>query len=296
MHDFTSNPNAHKAAQLQAASPQNATPMRAMTANSTSALATVIGSSFDFSNSKTLEYYELELKTNLVSMACHDMLSPMTCIRHCLEVLAAGDASSHKQANALSMAFRSVNKIESVARLWLDYDSALHGVHNSSPIRVCVQAAIDEAISTVRILADDRNIAFKVQVENSVKKAVINSVHLDQILSNLLSNAVQYADRNSRVTIKATTNGSSVIISVANKGELISDVQKKLLFKKFSRIGTHPNRSRGSLGLFLCHWLLSLDGGSIECSNTSQGDGTVFTCIIPLGLSQREAPKTGRNQ
>jgi two-component system sensor histidine kinase KdpD len=269
MHDFIPNIAGHKNTQIQAAVSKNAPSLRKGD-----------GAYSDLFNCTKPKCQELELKTNLVSMVCHDLLSPMTSLRHCLELLAQSELPADKQENVLRIAIKSVNKIDSVAKLWLDYDSALHGVHHRSPTPVCMKAAIREAIDNVGLIANERNI--QIELESNVGTVTINSMHFDQILSNLLLNAVEYADKHTRVTIKARLKGSVVEVSVANQGPLISEVQKQSMFKKFSRIGSHPNRSRGSLGLFICHWLLTLEGGSIECNDTLQGNGTVFTCTIPF--------------
>jgi len=219
------------------------------------------------------------IKAGLVSMACHDLVSPLTCIRHCIELLASYELSPEKQEETIRVAMRSMNKIDAISNLWLDYDSALHGVHHPTLTSVCMKTAIEDAIGSVETVAAERNI--QIVAENNVGRIIIPSVHLDQILVNLLSNAVQYADKRSTVIVRANLNDASVEIAIENKGPLISEWEKRYLFKKFSRIGPRPNRSRGSLGLFICQWLLTLDGGSINCADTPHRDGTVFTCAIP---------------
>jgi signal transduction histidine kinase len=104
---------------------------------------------------------------------------------------------------------------------------------------------------------------------------------MQQLLSNLLGNALTHGAADEPVVVRAATDDNDICISVANRGE---PIPSEVLLKVFEPYWRPPSSSPGGglgLGLFICKEIVEAHGGTIEvCS--SAGEGTCFTARLPV--------------
>jgi len=114
-----------------------------------------------------------------------------------------------------------------------------------------------------------------------------DAVKLEQVLNNLIGNAVKFSKANDVVTVSAAADGAGARLSVADQGAGISPAAMAHLFKPFVKgeMGTAGERSNG-LGLYICLRIVEAHGGGIDVAS-EPGQGSTFTVILPNAPAAR---------
>ncbi|HYT37296.1 MAG TPA: ATP-binding protein, partial [Ktedonobacteraceae bacterium] len=119
----------------------------------------------------------------------------------------------------------------------------------------------------------------------------LDYLQIDQVLTNLIENAVRYTPSDSPIEISAHVQGDQMVISIADRGPGIPPADLERVFDKFYRVlGRTAGRPTGSgLGLAVSRGLVEAHGGRIWAENR-EGGGAVFRFTLPL-LKKRESER-----
>jgi signal transduction histidine kinase len=104
---------------------------------------------------------------------------------------------------------------------------------------------------------------------------------LEQVLLNLLTNALKYTPPTTRTAVRLRRVGGEVALAVHDDGPGIAADQVPHLFARFHQVARPDHASQSGLGLFICHELVTAHGGRLEVQST-EGVGTTFTVWLPL--------------
>jgi two-component system sensor histidine kinase KdpD len=120
---------------------------------------------------------------------------------------------------------------------------------------------------------------------------LIDSVLIEQVLVNLLENAVKYTPPGSPIYLSAWAEGQEVIVEVADRGPGLPPGEEERIFEKFYRI--RPTASGGiGLGLTICRAIVEAHGGRISAANRA-GGGAVFRFTLPLEVEPPQVKGEG---
>jgi signal transduction histidine kinase len=237
---------------------------------------------------------EALVHSNLSTMAdvSHQLRTPLAALRLRLELLAqdSDDAAAAELAGAqeeIARLSRLVNGLLAIAR-----------AENitATPVTVAVAAVISNRVAAWRPAAEEQGIRIGVTALEPAE-ARIGDGQLDQILDNLLANALDALDPGGSVMIAAGSTADRVRITVADNGPGMSLEQKKLAFRRFAT-GTPGGTG---LGLAIVDRLVASNGGSAALSDTA-GGGLTVTIELPAvtpdqrGGSGGSSPRTSRGQ
>jgi signal transduction histidine kinase len=142
----------------------------------------------------------------------------------------------------------------------------------------------EDLCNFVKPLADKKQLALDMQLEERLPLMETDPGKLQQILFNLLSNAIKYTPEGGSVTLAAQTVAPEHIrISVSDTGPGIAENMLQVIFEKFRQIDGSASREHGGvgLGLAIAKELASMLGGSISVASTV-GQGTTFSVTLPL--------------
>lgn len=145
-----------------------------------------------------------------------------------------------------------------------------------------VRASITKVTGIVKPLAEKNGLALRVEIAPEVGTIVSDARRVEQILLNLLNNAIKFTERGT-VTLTAKRVPGAIRFSVADTGIGIKPEDLDKLFQPFQQIDTGLTRQREGtgLGLVICRRLANLLGGEIHASS-EWGKGTVFTITLPM--------------
>lgn len=223
---------------------------------------------------------------NRVMMAdvSHQLRTPLAALRLRLDVLAqdADPATTDELAGAQ----------DEIARLSRLVDGLLAVARAENvviePAAVAVDAVIRDRAVAWRPVAEERGVSLGHDLPGPVR-AQAGAGHLEQILDNLLANALDAVPAGGCVQITATVSGAAIRVVVADDGPGMSARQQEVAFRRF--VSTAPGGA--GLGLAIVHRLATSNGGSAALSDTP-GGGLTVTIELPAGPPDRSRrPATG---
>jgi PAS domain S-box-containing protein len=227
-------------------------------------------------------------KANFLSMMSHDLRTPLTAIIGYGDLLASGVLRSDAPAFGTNEQRFSVERIREAAReLMVMIDDILSFAQLESgrvevrPVPVTVSAAIDRAESLIRLRLDQAGLAFTFQSCDYAVRA--DPDRLQQILLNLLTNAIKFTPRGGRIDVSCTRDNDRVLVRVRDTGVGIAADQLQRVFEPFVQLAPQTaDTHRGvGLGLAISRDLARAMNGELIAESVP-GQGSLFILDLPL--------------
>jgi signal transduction histidine kinase len=157
-----------------------------------------------------------------------------------------------------------------------------------------LRASIEQAVDTVRPLADRKGLMLVAELAPTVGEIVSDRRRVEQILLNLLGNAIKFTERGGVTLVAQTDQGESIRLGVIDTGIGIKPEDLGGLFQPFRQVDTGLSRNHEGtgLGLAICRRLADLLGGEVH-AESEYGVGSTFTLVLPVrarGLEADEDP------
>ena len=237
-----------------------------------------IGFFYDITKVEHLENVRQEFLSNI----SHELRTPLTSIMAFVETLEDGAIDDH--ANNLRF-LRVIHKNAERMHRLIDDISELSLIE-SGRVRVEIKpknlsSVIEEIYTNLSVRAVDRRIELVNQVSSDVS-VFADAVRLEQMLTNLIDNAIKFNREGGSVTVSHTSTETSDYIAVADAGEGISNDHLQRIFERFYRTDRARSREIGGtgLGLAIVKHLARLHGGEVSAASIL-GTGTTFTIELP---------------
>lgn len=224
-----------------------------------------------------------QVKNNLVATASHELKTPLTGIRLAVHLLLEETVGplSPKQLELLIDARENSERLLSVVNNLLDLGKLAQGGRQLDLRPESPRSLLQHAADAVSVRAQDQEVSLHVDTPEGLPAVLADAVRIDHALRNLLDNALAYTDRGGRITLSASLDAASVILSVADTGCGIPPEHLPHVFEKFFRV---PGQSRGTgtgLGLAIVQEIVTAHGGTIACES-QPNVGTTFRMRLPL--------------
>jgi signal transduction histidine kinase len=148
---------------------------------------------------------------------------------------------------------------------------------------VDVGQVISDAIGTVRPAAEAKGIALHAHLDTSGLTLNADRDRLQQVLWNLLNNAVKFTPAGGAITVEANANDREIQIAVSDTGRGIPPALLPHVFDRFTQGDTRLGREhRGlGLGLSIARNIVEMHGGTISADSEGEGKGSVFRVLLP---------------
>lgn len=213
--------------------------------------------------------------------AAHELKTPLTILRGEIELaLRSKQTPEEYRATLKSNLDETLRLINIVDKLFFISKTDYRLVKINKE-RIELNAYMLNVIESMRKIADGKNIQLNFICESLVYAEVDKGL-INQVLYNLIENAIKYSDADEVINIRlGRRNGGKSIISVTDKGEYIPPELQNKIFEKFYRLETSRNRDTGGagLGLSVVRSIIEMHGGTIEVESLNDGL-TTFTVII----------------
>lgn len=190
-----------------------------------------------------------------------------------------------EQERQLQIIDSSARHLLSLINDILDVAKIESGKTSISPEDVPIQQVVHEVADSLRAMAEEKRLPFEVELPDEPIIATTDRRAFQQILLNLMNNAIKYTDRGSvRVEALAPPDGR-ITVSVRDTGIGIRPEDRARLFQAFEQLdASSTRRFQGvGLGLHLSQRLASLIGATLDCEST-YGEGSVFTLTLPASI------------
>lgn len=242
----------------------------------------------------------LAAKTAFLSTVSHELRTPLTSIRASLDMALAGafGPMELRSSQVLGIAQRNAHRLATLIDELLDLQQVEAGKMKYDYCDVSLAGLLGDAV------VDNNAYARELEVTLSLRPVAkdiylrADPMRLEQVVTNLLSNAAKFSDAGSTVVISATATTDRVRISVADQGAGVAPADRTRIFDSFSQLDNTDSRkfSGTGLGLNISKQIIEAHGGVIDFE-PNEGGGTVFFVdlarITPQGLAggPRSAPQ-----
>lgn len=227
-----------------------------------------------------------KLKDQFLSMASHELKTPITSIRGQAQLALRRIAKQREVSPDISTAYTALEKIEQQTRRLnalvedlLDLSSIQAGkiplqMSNCDLVEVC-RAVVEE-----QRLLSGRSITFETPLETGKIKADAN--RLSQVVTNLVSNALKYSPDEKPISVRLNQDDGKITIAVEDEGSGIAPEEQEHIFEPFYRASHARGSSKNGmgLGLAICKDIVERHGGSIWC-DSHPGKGSSFFVSLP---------------
>lgn len=223
-------------------------------------------------------------KDEFLATLSHELRTPLNAILGWSRMLRRGILEDSRRSHALDVIERSAEMQARLIEDLLDVSRITVGQLRLHVESVDLRGVIDAAIDAVRPAAENKSL----QVSSSVR--VTSAVYgdagrLQQVVWNLVSNAVKFTPSGGVISVDAAEEGGIVRIVVTDSGEGIPAQFRSRLFDTFSQADASFGRPHGGLGLGLAivRRLVEAHGGHVEAESRGPNQGATFTVTLPLG-------------
>ncbi|HVG24836.1 MAG TPA: ATP-binding protein [Thermoanaerobaculia bacterium] len=225
-----------------------------------------------------------EAKDLFLATVSHEMRTPMTAILGWLQMLESPSLDAAARSEGIS-AIRSAARVQ--ARLVDDVLDAARvhtGKMHLDVSDLDVREVIDSMWSAVQPAIAAKSLVLDKSFSDDPLLVRGDLTRLQQIIWNLVTNAIKFTPEKGTITLCASSDGESVSIKVTDTGEGISAELLPHVFDRFQQ-GADARKHGGlGLGLAIVHHLVELHGGSITAASAGAGQGACFTVLFPVSL------------
>ncbi|HEV7239255.1 MAG TPA: PAS domain S-box protein [Thermoanaerobaculia bacterium] len=252
-----------------------------------------VGSSTDIDDRKSVEeglirqYRESEIlsraKDEFLATSSHELRTPLTSILGWSELLVTGELDAETQREALDSIRDSARAQSRLIDDMLDVSRLLTGKLELKSEPVDVAAALLLAIRAITPAAENKSIHVEKSFARGASRVDGDATRLQQIFSNILSNAVKFTPAGGRIRVSLSSIDSQVQVEICDTGKGIGRDFLPRVFDSLSQEGGSSTREHGGLGLGLSivRQLVQMHGGTVRAESEGEGRGSTFTVSLP---------------
>jgi CheY-like chemotaxis protein len=235
-------------------------------------------------------------KNEFLATLSHELRNPLAPLRAALHALRLGRATESESERLRGMMDRQVGHISHLVDDLLDVARITSGKIELRKERVELAIEVRDALEACRSTENAAGHDFSLSLPEEPLVADVDRIRLQQILENLLMNAVKYTEPEGRIGITLARDGRDAVIRVWDTGIGIAPEMLPRIWDLFTQANTSSERVRQGLGigLSLAQNMVRLHGGSIEARSDGLGRGSVFTVRLPCA-SEAQLPAAVSN-
>lgn len=244
------------------------------------------------------------LKSEFISIVSHELRTPLTSIKNSLDILKSGkcgDVTSNME-KFLDMAGRNVQRLSGIINDLLDLSKIEAGKMDFVFKDMNIHSVVDYVKSALSEVAKEHGLTLLAEETENLPDITADSQRLEQVLTNLVSNAIKFTPEGKTITIKTELinaadikchpyfeddikklSGDYIMVSVIDEGIGIAEKDLLHAFDKFAQLENSLSRKVGGsgLGLPIAKQLLEAHQGTIWCDSTPDV-GSAFHFVVPV--------------
>ena len=223
----------------------------------------------------------------------HELRNPLGVISTAIRVLDAGGDSDERAARLKQIIARQTQHLSRLVDDLLDVSTLVAGKLALERRSEDLHELVERTLSSFREVGRLSQHLISLTGESSWVKA--DPIRLEQVVRNLLDNAVKYTPPGGRIDISVASEAGAAILRVRDTGVGIHPDSLPLIFDAFVQVDRSPARSQSGLGLglTLVKRLVELHGGTVSASSAGPNRGSEFVVRLPLAARARAAPVPG---
>ncbi|HEX8791220.1 MAG TPA: PAS domain S-box protein [Polyangiaceae bacterium] len=223
-------------------------------------------------------------KDEFLATMSHELRTPLNAITGWASLLLRTPRDPQKLDKGLEVIHRNAKAQARIIGDLLDVSRIISGKLQLAAARTELLPIIVAAADVVRPAAENKGIRLVLDVDPEVGATVADPERVQQILWNLLTNAVKFTSRGGRITLTGDRRNSSIVIRVQDTGAGIAPEHLPHIFERFVQVDSSTTRQHGGLGLGLAivRHLVEAHGGTVQAESQGLGQGAAFTVTLPI--------------
>jgi signal transduction histidine kinase/CheY-like chemotaxis protein len=244
------------------------------------------------------------LKDEFLAALSHELRTPLNAVLGYARMLRLGTVTPEKTKPALEVVERNATALKQIIEDVMDVSRIITGRLRLNVEPVDLPGILQESTATVMPAADAKGVRVQTVIDPIATPVSGDPDRLQQIVWNLMSNAIKFTPRGGKVQLRLSRVDSHVEITVSDTGRGIAPDFLPFVFERFRQGDATFAREHGGLGLGLAiaKQLIELHGGTITASSTGVGEGATFTVKLPLMIvhsvpaesQRRDQPRSDR--
>lgn len=228
-------------------------------------------------------------KDELFAIIIHDIKNPAALIKSLVELLRSYDLTASEQQDIMNDILTTTSKIVSLSHE-VSRVLALEGGKMRLDLESNDPTDIARDVYNRNVLkAKNKSIDLSIDFETDIPMAEFDSQKLDEVLDNLVSNAIKFTNEDGFVKIKLYSDTDRIVFEISDTGQGLSEEDLKNAFQRGAQLSAKPTKGESStgLGLWIVKKLVEAHSGRVWV-RSSQGKGSTFAFSIPI-VSKAEA-------
>jgi PAS domain S-box-containing protein len=229
-------------------------------------------------------------KDEFLAVVSHELRTPMNAIVGWVQMLKSGQLNFLEGQQALEVVERNAKAQTQLINDLLDVSRIISGKMMLESRPVPLEAVVRAALDTVRLSAEAKGLRLEAAMEAGLPPVSGDADRLQQVVWNLLTNAVKFTPKGGQVTVALRRTNSHAEIAVRDNGQGIAAEFLPHIFGRFRQADAASTRKHGGLGLGLSivRNLVELHGGTVRAESDGPGRGAAFTVTLPFRAVRSE--------
>lgn len=229
------------------------------------------------------------MQMDFVANVSHELRTPLTTIKSYTETLLSGQVDDKETINQFLMTIDAeADRMNRLVKVLLQLSRLDYKQENWNKREINLISLIKSVVTRVEMAAINKNQHLNyIFNDNQKMKSVIDKDGIEQVLLNILSNAIKYTQEGGRIDIDVLRVEKNAHIIVSDNGIGIPEREQSRVFERFFRVDKARSRAMGGtgLGLAISKQIIEEHNGNIEIES-KEGRGTKVTILLPLSLTR----------
>ena len=227
-------------------------------------------------------------KDEFLAVLSHELRTPLNAVYGWARMLRAGEVEGEAATRALDVIMRNANAQVQLIDDMLDVSRIVTGKMRLDVRPVDLKAVVEAALDAVRPAAEAKSLRLETVLDPRAFGIAGDPDRLQQVVWNLLINAVKFTPKHGRIQVTLQRVSSHVEIAVSDSGQGISADVLPHVFERFQQGDSTTTRRHAGLGLGLAlvRHLVELHGGTVAASSDGEGQGATFTVKLPVAIAR----------
>ncbi|HEX5736198.1 MAG TPA: PAS domain S-box protein [Blastocatellia bacterium] len=237
-------------------------------------------------------------KDEFLATVSHELRTPLNAILGWSHILRSSKLDEAATANAHTIIERNARAQARLIEDILDISRIITGKLRLDVRPTGLDLVVAAAVEAMRPAADVKKITIETKISAEACAVSGDASRLQQVVWNLISNAIKFTPNGGRVEVKLDRHGASARLTVRDTGQGISKAFLPYVFDRFRQADATTTRKHSGLGLGLAivRHLVELHGGTTDVESEGEGRGATFTIMLPLAGIERAAGETAPEQ